>query len=297
MGRGYNGGGRSAGGARLPYALLAVDIDWDRVRDEVLTHGSRILFIVIVAVVVTSVIQRVVSPVVRIAIREQMAGEPQSEVDKRIETLSHVIHRTLVVAITIAAVLTALPELGINVAPLIAGVGIVGLAIGFGAQNLVRDVINGLFILLENQYGKGDVVTIAGVSGLVEDINLRRTVLRDFDGAVHFIAHGQVQTSSNQTKGFSRVNLNVSVGYDADLEKAFAVIDRVGQEMASDASLGPKIREAPRAERVERLGDTTVDIRVTAVTEPMEQWSVMGELRRRLKTALDAEGVGPRPKT
>lgn len=276
----------------MPQAL-AIDFDTEQAIEDILAHGGRILLIAVIAVIAVTVIQRIIGPVVRIAIREQMVGQPAVEVDKRIDTLTHVVYRTTVVAISIVAFLMALPELGLSVGPLIAGVGILGLAVGFGAQNLVRDVINGLFILLENQYGRGDVVTIAGATGLVEDINLRRTILRDLDGIVHFIPHGEIKTTSNQTKGFSRVNLIVSVPYAADIDKAFEVINRVGQEMAKDPEWAPRIREAPRALRIDRLADSTVEIRVLGVTEPSEQWPVNGELRRRLRLAFDAEGIRP----
>jgi small-conductance mechanosensitive channel len=276
----------------MPLAL-AVHVDTDRVIEDVVRHGGHILLIAALAFAAIKIIQHLVGPLVRIAVREQMAGEAQLEIDKRTDTLTHVTHRTISVVIIVIAVIMALPELGLNVGPLIAGVGIVGLAVGFGAQNLVRDVINGMFILLENQYARGDVVTIAGATGLVEDINLRRTVLRDLDGVVHFVPHGEIKTTSNQTKGFSRVNLVVSVPYDADIDKAFAVINRVGDEMARDPQWGPRIREAPRALRIDRLADTAVEIRVLGVTEPMEQWPVKGELRRRLRLAFDQEGIKP----
>jgi small conductance mechanosensitive channel len=179
----------------------------------------------------------------------------------------------------------------LNVAPLIAGVGIVGLAVGFGAQNLVRDVINGLFILLENQYGKGDIIEIAGKTGLVEDLNLRRTVLRDNDGIVHFVPHGEVKTTSNKTKGFSRVNLNIALAYGAEVQQAFDLIDRIGADLAADPAWKDKVRESPRALRVEKLNDTSVEVNVVGITEPGEQWAVAGELRRRLMTALPRAGV------
>src|SRR5262249_47876760 len=149
---------------------------------------------------------------------------------------------------------------GINVAPLVAGVGIIGLAIGFGSQNLVKDVINGLFILVENQYGKGDVIEIANKTGVVEDINLRRTVLRDGDGTVHFVPHGNVTTTSNRTKGFSRVNLTISLagGDDTDgafIDGAFKVINATGAAMAVDPNWSTGLREAPKAVSVERISD------------------------------------------
>ena len=123
-----------------------------------------------------TLLRRLIDPVLRISIREQMSGEPELEVRKRIETLSHVVYRTAVAVVAALVVVMVLPQFGVDVAPLIAGLGLVGLAVGFGAQNLVKDVINGMFILVENQYGRGDVVEIAGISGLVEDINLRRTI-------------------------------------------------------------------------------------------------------------------------
>jgi moderate conductance mechanosensitive channel len=284
---------REANISLMSAVTLAIHFNSDQALEDAITHGGRILLIAVIAFIAVTVIQRLVGPVVRIAIREQMVGEPPLEVDKRIDTLTNVVYRTTVVAIFVVALLMALPELGLNVGPLIAGVGIVGLAVGFGAQNLVRDVINGLFILLENQYGRGDVVTIAGATGLVEDINLRRTVLRDLDGIVHFIPHGEIKTTSNQTKGFSRVNLIVSVPYAADVDKVFEVINRVGEEMARDADWSPRIRQAPRALRIDRLADSTVEIRVLGETEPMEQWPVKGELRRRLRLAFDAAGIRP----
>src|SRR5438477_5916442 len=140
--------------------IAAISINTDQAIKDLISHGSRVLVVLVVALVAVRLINGLITPVLRIAVREQMIGEPKIEVDKRIDTLSLVISRTVVVAVGVAAILTALPEIGLNVAPLIAGVGIVGLAVGFGAQNLVRDVINGLFILLENQYGKGDIIEI-----------------------------------------------------------------------------------------------------------------------------------------
>jgi moderate conductance mechanosensitive channel len=271
--------------------IAFIEIDRDRAIETLLVEGGRVLLIAVLAALVAFIIQKAVTPVVRMAVREQMAGEPEVEIKKRVDTLSHVIYRTTLVVILIAALLMVMPVFGLNVGPLIAGIGIVGLAIGFGAQNLVRDVINGIFILIENQYGRGDVVRIAETAGLVEDLNLRRTVLRDLDGIVHFIPHGEIKAASNFTKGFSRVNLNVPVAYSSDIDHVFEVIDRVGQELARDPQFGPLIREAPKALRVDAFGDSAIEVKIVGVTEPIEQWSVMGELRRRLKRAFDKEGI------
>jgi len=275
----------------MPVLIPAITINTDQAIRDVISHGSRVLVVLVVAFVAVRLINGLITPVIRIAIREQMIGEPKIEVDKRIETLSLVILRTTAIVVGIAALLTALPEIGLNVAPLVAGVGIVGLAVGFGAQNLVRDVINGLFILLENQYGKGDIIEIAGKTGLVEDINLRRTVLRDNDGVVHFVPHGEVKTTSNKTKGFSRVNLNIALAYGADVQQVFDLIDRVGADLGADPIWKDRVREPPRALRVEKLGDAGIEVNVVGMTEPGEQWAVAGELRRRLMTELPRAGV------
>ena len=249
------------------------------------------LLVLVVAFAGVWLLQRVLNPLIRVAIREQMGLEPEIEVSKRIETLSSVIYRTALVVVLLIVIVTILPEFGVNVAPMIAGLGLVGLAVGFGSQNLVKDVINGVFILVENQYGKNDVVTIAGVTGLVEDINLRRTTLRDLDGTVHFVPHSQVEVASNWTKGFSRVNLNVSVAYESDLDHVIDVIDRIGKEMAQDPGFAGKIKDPPHVLRVDKFADTGVELKIVGNTAPIEQWTVMGELRLRLKKAFDADGI------
>jgi small-conductance mechanosensitive channel len=191
----------------------------------------------------------------------------------------------------VVGLLTILPEFGVNIGALLAGAGLVGLAVGFGAQSLVKDVISGLFILVENQYGKGDVVNVAGVGGVVEDVNLRRTVVRDLDGAVHSIPNGEVAVSSNLTRQWSRVNMNVGVAYGEDLDRVMAVINRVGQELAQDPDFAPLIIGAPRALRVDDFGDSGIEIKILGETQPIRQWDVMGELRKRLKRAFDDEGI------
>jgi small conductance mechanosensitive channel len=184
-----------------------------------------------------------------------------------------------------------LSEIGLNISPIIAGVGVIGIAIGFGAQSLVKDLIAGLFIIMENQYRKGDVVKIADTSGLVEEINLRRTLLRDLDGIVHSVPNGEIRVASNYTKGWSRVNMNISVSYDTDLTRAIEVINRVGKELAEDPDWMGAILTPPRALRVDNLGDSGIDIKILGETKPIRQWDVMGELRLRLKNAFDKEGI------
>ncbi len=278
----------------MPFALpflLTFDFDSDQALHDVLRSAGRITIVLILGLVALWLTQRLLTPLLRVAVREQMEKEPEVEIKKRVDTLSHVLYTTISIAVVVLGVVTILPEFGVNAGPLIAGLGLVGLAVGFGSQNLVKDVINGMFILVENQYGQGDVVNIAGKSGFVEDINLRRTVLRDQDGAVHFVPHSQITTATNMTKGFSRINLSLHVPFDADIDRVFDLINQVGEDLAADDVFGPKITSAPKALRMEDMKGGVIEVKIVGETAPMEQWEVMGELRRRLKRAFDAAGI------
>ena len=272
-------------------SLLFARITGDRVTDWLVTHGLRIVVIVAVVAVVFLVFRAVVPHVVEATVRRQMAGRPEEETSKRATTLVNAVLRTAEVVLAIIALLMVLPELSVNIGALLAGVGIAGIAIGFGAQTLVRDTLNGLFILIENQYGIGDVVTVAGVTGRVEEVNLRRTVLRDLDGVVHSVPNSEIRVASNYTRDWSGVNMNVTVPYDADLDKVTEVIDAVGRELAADKAYKSLIKEAPHVERVDAFKDSGVSLKVLGVTKPARQWEVMGELRRRLKKAFDSEHI------
>jgi len=267
------------------------DVDWERITDWLLTHGLRILFIFALAFVADIVLRVVIPHVIRPAVCREMEGKPEEEIEQRIHTLVAVLRGSGRFVLVIWALFTILPELGINVTPILASVGIAGIALGFGAQSLVKDFLSGLFILMENQYSKGDVVTVAGISGLVEEVGLRRTVLRDLDGIVHHVPNGEIAVASNQTQEWSRVNMNVSVAYGEDLDKVFEVINRVGHELAADAEFGPLILKAPQVLRVDAFEDSGIAIKILGDTEPIRQWDVMGELRRRLKKAFDEEGI------
>jgi small-conductance mechanosensitive channel len=266
-------------------------LDVDRVTDWLLTSGLRILIILVVLYVIYFAIIHIVPRGIRRGVAQQMEDKPEVEIEKRVHTLSAVVVATARVVLLFAAVFMILPEVGINIAPVLAGAGIAGLAIGFGAQSLVRDTISGVFVLAENQYGVGDIVSLAGVTGLVEDVNLRRTVLRDLDGTVHSIPNGEITTASNLTREWARVNMNVGVAYGEDIDKVREVINRVGQELAADKEFGPLVTEAPHFERVDGFGDSGIEIKILGVTRPIQQWTVMGELRRRLKRAFDEEGI------
>lgn len=267
------------------------DIDWDRWSETIWTHGARIIVIAVAVYVALRVLRRVLTPAFRRMVSAQMRGQPEVEIDKRVETLSHVVYRSVAIAASIIGLLTILPEVGINTSALLAGAGLLGLAIGIGAQSLVRDLLSGLFILMENQYGRGDVVTIAGVGGLVEDVNLRRTLLRDLDGAVHSVPNGQIAVASNLTRSWARVNAVVNVAASEDVDRVCGVIDRVGAALAADPAWQGDVTGAPRALGVEELTDTRVEIRVLGETQPSRQWDVAREFRRRLKLEFEREGI------
>jgi moderate conductance mechanosensitive channel len=216
---------------------------------------------------------------------------PQVELERRVQTLQRIAVRTAGTVIALIAVLMSLSELSIDIGPAIAGLGVAGIAVGLGAQTLVRDWLAGIFIVLENQYSQGDVVRIAGVSGVVEDFSLRRTTLRDLDGTVHSVPNGQITVASNLTRVWARVNLDIPVAYDTDIERATRVIDEVGAKLYADPEWGPRLLEAPTVVRVGQFGDTGVSLKVLGQVRAAEQWSVAGELRKRVLAAFAEAGI------
>ncbi len=208
---------------------------------------------------------------------------------KRIETLDGFFVKLLRGTVLAAAALLVLNALGLLAA--LAGLSLIGAALAFAAQNTIRDFLNGAFILLENQYAKGDVVRIAGVAGAVEDFSLRRTTLRDLDGTVHVVPNGAITVASNLTRTWARINENVQIAYEADLDRAIEVIDAVGREMAASEIWRRRILEAPRVIRVDELGDNAVVLKILGTVRAADQWEAAGELRRRLLTAFRENGI------
>jgi small-conductance mechanosensitive channel len=259
--------------------------------DWFMTSGIRVIVIIVIAVAVYFICRPIIRSIIKRMVSHRMAGEEETEIRQRIATLSSILVKIGGILILIVAVITILPEFGVNITSLIAAIGIGGLAIAFAAQNLIRDFISGFFILLEDQYGIGDVVSIAGIAGVVEDITLRRTVLRDLDANVHSVPNGKVELSTNMTKQFSRVNLNVSVGYGENLKHVIDIINKVCQEMAEEPQWKDDFITTPSVLRVDNLGDSGIDIKILGDTKPAKQWAIMGELRLRLKDAFDKEGI------
>lgn len=263
----------------------------DKVEDWLLDHGATIAGIVVFVLIAAIVLRVVVPRLVRVTTQSRLAQRSPEEVQQRAETLSHVFTRTGTALLILFGFLTALPEIGVNIGALLAGFGIAGIAVGFGAQNMIRNFLAGIFILIDNQYARGDVIQVAGVVGIVEDVGLRRTVLRDLDGAVHWIPNGEIVVASNFTEEYSRVNMNVGVSYSEDLDHVIAVINRVGEELAADPEWGQHVITPPAVLRVDNFGDSSIDLKILGDTKPIQQWAVMGELRLRLKKAFDEEGI------
>jgi len=269
------------------YNLITVSM----VQQWLLEHGTRVLITLLVGFVLWYALRRFLPPVIQRSMAKPKRGESREGMRKRADTIQYVfmgLGKVLIISLVIFMVLS---ELNVAIGPILAGFGVAGIAVGFGAQYLIRDLIAGIFILMENQYRVGDVARVADIIGLVEDITLRKTVLRDLDGIVHHIPNGEVKVASNYTRHFSRVNLDVSVSYDTDLDHAISVINRVGQELAEDPDWNWRIRTTPKVLRVNKLGDSGIEIKILGDVKPLEQWNIMGELRYRVKKAFDAEGI------
>jgi moderate conductance mechanosensitive channel len=218
------------------------------------------------------------------------------EIAKRRDTIETLGSRVIQAFILIVAALMILDRLGYETGPAVAGFGVVGIAVGFGAQSLVRDYFNGWLILLENQFSIGDVVSIAGVTGTVEDLTLRRTTIRDLDGVVHNVPNGEIKVASNRTRTWARINQDVTVAYGTDVDRATEVVDAVGREMAADPLWKSRIIEAPRVERVEALAEYGITLKILGTVQAVDQWAAGGELRKRLLAAFARHGIEiPRP--
>ncbi|MCD4691031.1 mechanosensitive ion channel family protein [bacterium] len=253
------------------------------------TSGIRIAAILVGALIIT----KIATALSRRA--EQLFDDDDpstmNEREKRAATLGKVIRNIIRVATWVAAALMVLLELGIDIAPLLAGVGVIGLAIGFGAQSLVKDVVAGLFILIEGQFDVGDVIRAAGAAGKVERITLRATTLRDSEGKVHIIPNGRMDVVTNMTRKFSRFVIDIGVGYEEDVDEVMVVLKEVGDEMMADPKFAPKILEPLNVLGVQDFADSAVIIRALFTTKPIEQWGVGREFRRRIKKTFDARGI------
>ncbi len=263
------------------------------------THGIRIALILALAFAAQQILKRLIPKIVErsMLVKAKWREETEEEVKKRSETLKHFLTGLALVIIWVIAGFMILSEIGVNIGPLLAGAGVAGIAIGFGAQSLIRDILSGFFIIIENQYGKGDVIKIRDstgrdIAGGVEELSIRRTILRDLDGARHVIPNGEIRTVSNLTQEWSRAHLNISVAYKEDLDRVMTIMRNTWEEMARDPNWSPlMISKTPWLLRVDEFGDSGIVIKMVGETKPIKQWDVMGEYRRRIKRIFDQEGI------
>ena len=224
--------------------------------------------------------------------RNYMNSRAASNEDvKRIETLARAFNYIATVAISLVAGMLALSELGISIAPILGAAGVVGIAVGFGAQSLIKDYFNGFFLLLENQIRQGDVVEVGGKGGLVEEVTLRYVRLRDYEGSVHYIPNGLIDTVTNRSRGYAYAVIDVGIAYRESIEEAFDVMREVGAQMRASEAFTAKILDDIDIAGVENWADSAVTLRCRFKTAALEQWGVRREFLRRLKDAFDARGI------
>lgn len=210
---------------------------------------------------------------------------------QRLETIARTFSTVVFLVVITVALLIVLGVWGVPIAPIIASLSVIGVAVGFGAQSFVKDLIAGLFVLLEDQYAIGDVVELAGASGTVEEIRLRTTVLRGLDGSVYHIPNGEVRVAKNLTHEYSRLVVDLSIAYEESVDRAMEVIGEEAASFAKDPDWAPRLVDEPEVLGVDELADSGVTVRVLMSTDPDERWTVKREFLRRIKNRLDEEGI------
>lgn len=262
----------------------------EKILPWVLSHGLKIVFILVGAYIFNKIIHRFIDKAVRIAVIGDRYSSEEAE-RKREDTLISILSTTVKIVLIVIVILMVLQELGVMIAPFLAGAGIIGLAFGFGGQYLIRDIISGLFIILENQYRVGDLVNFDGTGGIVENITLRMTTLRDTSGTAHHVPHGDIKRVANLSKEFSRVNLEIGVAYKSDINQVQLVVDNVGLELSNDAEWKDRIITPPKFVRIDSFGESAIIIKIIGDVQPLKQWEVAGELRKRIKEAFEKEDI------
>ncbi len=268
---------------------MGLDLDLEAIIARLFTAGVRILIIILASLLgyyLLRVISRYLERLVEV---EEYATINERE--QRLKTLTTILRDASLVLITAVAAVMILSEVGLDVSPIIAGAGIAGLAIGFGAQTLVKDIISGFFILLENQFTIGDVISAGGISGGVEKMTLRATFVRDLEGTLHIIPNGEMRILSNKTRGWARAVIDVGIAYKEDVERVSATLERIGQEIWQDEGYRPLLLEEPAVSGVEELGDSAMTLRIMVKTQPGKQWEISRELRKRIKETFEEEEI------
>jgi small conductance mechanosensitive channel len=253
--------------------------------DRVVSRVVRVLLILACTLIVRRLLHAVAD-----RYRRRIETNGLTEEEKRLATLMSLAKTAISLLVLFIGIAMILDEVGVSIGPLLASAGVLGLAVGFGAQNLVRDVMSGFFMLLENQYREGDVIEVAGVSGTVERFGLRATVLRDQQGRVHYIPNGEIKLVSNLTQEWSQAQIDIGVAYDEDIDRVIGVLERTCQNLVADPAFGPRILGS-EVMGIERLDESAVVVRVTLRTQPQERWGVAREFRRQVLKAFRTSGI------
>jgi small-conductance mechanosensitive channel len=260
--------------------------------DTIIKTGLRISILLLFAWIAMKVLQKFLQRLEKHLIRKsEQEGEPPSESEKRIETIVRLIKQACLLALWLTFGLVILKEFGVEIGPIIASAGVVGLAVGFGAQNLVRDIIAGFFIILENQIRIGDVAILNGTGGLVEKINFRTTILRDVGGVVHIFPNGTISTLSNLTNEWSAYVFDIGVAYKENTDHVIEVMQEVGKTMREDKNFGKNMLDDLDIFGVDKFDDSSVVIKGRIKTKPIKQWEVGREFLRRVKYAFDENNI------
>jgi moderate conductance mechanosensitive channel len=281
----------ASGSIMAPHRLIEVINGWGDDAFDFLRHQApKILAVLIIAFILSRLLKLVTRHLTQFSHRQDL---PSSVRSQQFRTLSSVSYSIGLFVIVFIASMQILALFGVNMGPLLASAGIAGLAIGFGAQTLVKDFINGFFILAENQYDIGDTVRIAGVQGVVDMMTLRRTVLRDADGTIHTVPNSTIQVVSNLTRDWTQVSLQVSVAYGVDSDQVIAALKQVGAELASDPKFADLIVATPEVPGIDKVSGTSVDYLMLVKTKPGSQFAVKRELQRRIKTSFEQNHIEP----
>ncbi len=266
-------------------------IDWST------AHLLQIIIIIVGAEMLLRILSKTVNKITHKMTHRSDLFPTESDRKKRLKTLDSLINATLRLTIFVIAIIMVISELGINTAPLVASAGVVGVALGFGAQSLIRDFMSGFFIITENQYRVGDVVEIttniaaSKVSGTVDAITIRTTIIRDIDGKIYHVPNGSIVISSNLTMHYAGFNEDLSVDYKTDLDKLEHIINHIGEELVRDVKIGSKIIQPPYFDRVDKISKSGVVVKVFGKTVPGEQWEVRGAFYKRLLPALAKQHI------
>jgi small conductance mechanosensitive channel len=265
----------------------------EKLTDWVITELPAIIILVVLLIVTLAVSRYMIGKLKKVLVMRMVnkSDEPNLEVEKRLNTLMNIVKKGIAVIVWAIFIMIFLKKINIDIAPILAGAGIIGLAVGFGAQELVRDFITGFFILLENQIRTGDVAIINGTGGLVEKIELRTITLRDLSGVVHIFQNGKINTISNMTKDWSAMVFDIGVAYKEDLNQVMKLMKQVADDMMEEDQYKKNILEPMEIFGLDSFGDSALVVKGRIKTKPIQQWSIGREYRKRLKEVFDEHRI------